>query len=272
MGGMPYHLEKGPIFATLEAKYNGDRAELHQFLQRLWDGNGLGTHGVLTSPMYDGPPGVVNAEGEGRKQSMFTDWFGDIAEGVPQRAWGLHTDGVFVATTGYWFQYYGNVREIVRQTLLRAGEVSLGFARPAAGQPLPQGNRHWRVDFFWKCGQPRFEGWVTWRSTDPASADGHVAVIFATPATPDTVLARPGDGGHPVGATDHEKWQGMWVCSHENHQQYRIWPSQPSGVGMWLVPTSAVMYTRGLGGVGTWVPDFGNGGTPDHADAFVPGA
>ena len=82
----------------------------------------------------------------------------------------------------------------MRQTLLRAGEVTLGFPRPAAGQPLPPGIRHWPVDFFWKCGQPRFEGWVTWRSTTRSPTTGHVAVIFATPATPDTVLNARDEG------------------------------------------------------------------------------
>ena len=115
MGGMPFHLEKGPIFATLEAKYNGNKQDLHDFLQDLWDGIPLGSHRVLTSPMHDGPPGAVNATGDDRRQSMFTSWFGDDATtGDPQLAWGWHQDlQRFVATTGYWSQYYGDVRSIV---------------------------------------------------------------------------------------------------------------------------------------------------------------
>ena len=272
MAGMPFHLEKGPVFATLEAKYNGNKQDLHDFLQDLWDGIPLGSHRVLTSPMHDGPAGAVNATGADRRQSMFTSWFGDDATtGDPQPAWGWHEDlQRFVATTGYWSQYYGDVRSIVTQTLLRAGEVSLGYARPEPGEPLPRGIRHWPVDFFWKCGQPRFEGWVTWRSF-PRSSRGHVAVIFATPATPDTVLKRPAEGGHAVNDTDHLKWQGMWVTSHANHRQYRIRPSQPSKIGRWVVPTSASMFTRGLEEVGTWVPDFGLGGTPPSDKSFVQG-
>ena len=105
----------------------------------------------------------------------------------------------------------------------------------------------------------------------PRSSRGHVAVIFATPATPDTVLKRPAEGGHAVNDTDHLKWQGMWVTSHANHRQYRIRPSQPSKIGRWVVPTSASMFTRGLEEVGTWVPDFGLGGTPPSDKSFVQG-
>jgi hypothetical protein len=98
-----------------------------------------------------------------------------------------------------------------------------------------------------------------------------VAVIFATPATPDTVLKRPADGGHAVNDTDHLKWQGMWVTCHANHRQYRIKPTQPSKIGKWVVPTSSVMFTRGLEDVGTWVPDFGLGGTPPWNKPFEEG-
>ena len=66
---------------------------------------------------------------------MFTSWFGDDeATGQTSSSAGDGADDErFVATTGYWSQYYGNVREIVAETLLRAGEVSLGFARPDHG-------------------------------------------------------------------------------------------------------------------------------------------
>ena len=272
MGGMPYHLEKGPIFARLEARYNGDRAKLHEFLEALWLGKALGEHGVLTSPMYPAPdPTVVNADPTERKVSMLEKWFGDV-NGQPQPPFGsIDADGNIVLKTGYWTQYYGDVRAIVKETLLRAGEAALGYTRPNVGDPLPVGTRHWAVEFFWKCGQPRFEGWVTWRA-HPAQNAGQVNVIFATPATPDPVLARPGNGGTVPSAQQLTQPQGMWVCSHANHQQWRLVTYAPSGSRQWLVPTSNVMYTEGLEGVGAWAPDFGMGGPPPIAEAFVKGA
>ena len=82
-----------------------------------------------------------------------------------------------------------------------------------------RGPKPWRVEFFWKCGQPRFEGWVTWRDHQNGG-DGQVTVVFATPATPDQVLRRPGDQAEPMRKDRREKWQGMWVCSHADHRQH----------------------------------------------------
>ena len=273
MGGMPYHLEKGPIFARLEAKYNGDRALLHQFLEALWLGQPLGDHGVLTSPMYPAPnPSVANAIPAQRKTSMLTHWFGDVG-GSPQPAFGSShpVTGKVVRHTGYWAHYYGDVRAIVKDTLLRAGEVALGYERPNVGDPLPPGTRHWPVEFFWKCGQPRFEGWVTWRA-HPAQNVGQVNVIFATPATPDPVLDQPSKGGTTPSAVHLTQPQGMWVTSHSSHHQHRVVTYAPSPSGAWLVPESTVMYTHGVDPVGTWSPDFGMGGAPPIAEAFVKGA
>ena len=274
MGGMPYHLEKGPIFARLEAKYNGDRAELHQFLEALWlENEALGEYGVLTSPMYPSPdPSAVNADPAERKTSMLEHWFGDVG-GNPQPDFeSIHPlTGAVVRHTGYWALYYGDVRGIVRETLLRAGEAALGYVRPNPDEPLPAGTRHWAVEFFWKCGQPRFEGWVTWRA-HPAQNVGQVNVIFATPATPDPVLSEPALGATAPDAQQLSQPQGMWVCSHANHDQYPVVTYAPSPLGAWFPPLRTVMYTHGFNEVGTWSPTFGMGGVPPMAEAFVKGA
>jgi hypothetical protein len=265
MGGMPFHLEKGPIFSTIEALYN-DPVRLETLLHDLWSGKRLGEHGVITSPSMDSPnPLDANATPEKRLGSLFTKWFGEVdGPGTTQPKFGYdeQTDRLAL-TTGYWQQYYGDVRGIVAETLMRAGEVSLGVDRPNPVTP-PVRTRHWPVEFFWKCGQPRFEGWVAWRQ-DPATGAGHVTVIFATPPTPDTVLARPGEGGPEVTTGALGNWQGMWVCSHENHEQYVLPTLMPSPSGQWWVPTYAVMITRGRGKVGTWAPLFKNGGPPPEA-------
>jgi hypothetical protein len=259
---MPYHLEKGPIFAAFEALYN-DRVRLEAFLHELWQGKRLGTLGVITSPSMDSPnPGDANATPSKRLNSLLTKWFGELdGPGTDQRQFGYDTQADrLTLTTGYWKQYYGDVRGIVAETLRRAAEVSLGVDKP---DPVtaPAYTRHWPVEFFWKCGQPRFEGWVTWRQ-DPQTGNGHVTVVFATPPTPDTVLTRPRDGGTEVTTGAMGNWQGMWVCTHENHIQYVLPTFEPSPSGQWFAPTYAVMLTRGVGRVGTWAPSFGNGGPP----------
>jgi hypothetical protein len=271
---MPYHLEKGPIFATIEALYN-DRNRLPGFLHQLWQGNApaLGSLGLITSPIADNPNALgSNATGAARKASMREDWFGENPADGRQPDWGTphFKTGRPAYTTGYWFHYYGNVREIVAKTLTRAAEVALGAERPDPLAP-PAGNRHWRVEFFWKCGQPRFEGWVTWRNHENPPG-GQVTVIFATPATPDQVLRKPADGAMANFKGSKAARQGMWVCSHEDHRQYVMLTSLPTPSGQWLVPISTVMFTRGMGDVGTWAPTFGNGGAPpDDFPAFQPG-
>ena len=51
---MPYHLEKGPLFANIEALYN-DPQRLAAFLERLWQGERLGGLGLLAGRTFDGP-------------------------------------------------------------------------------------------------------------------------------------------------------------------------------------------------------------------------
>jgi hypothetical protein len=270
---MPYHLEKGPLFATVEKLYN-DPDQLPPFLHNLWMGKApsLGTLGLITSPIADNPnPLGSNATGAVRKASMREDWFGENPADGTQPQWGTphFKTGRPAYTTGYWFHYYGDVRGIVAETLTCAAELALGAERhnPVAE---PEVNRHWSVEFFWKCGQPRFEGWVTWRAHD--GDGGQVTVIFATPATPDQVLRRPADGAMPDLAATRAARQGMWVCTHEDHRQYVMLTSLPTPAGQWLVPISTVMFTRGMGDVGTWAPTFGNGGAPpDNFPPFQPG-
>jgi len=275
VGGMPYHLEKGPMFATIEAVYY-NKALLRQFLYDLWHGKALGSHGVLSSPSADSPnPTDPNATGADRLQSMRHSWFGDVLGGGPQPPWGgPHPDRPGKTfTTGYWAFYYGNVRQIVTETLTRAAEVSLGVARPAdpLTAPMPPDNtRHWPVELFWKCGQPRFEGWVTWRD-DEEGRTGQVTVIFATPGTPDTVYTKPAKGADPVEGITASGFQGMWVCAHSDHRRYIMVGSIPTPIGDWHVPKSEVVFTRGEGPVGTWAPKYGLGGPPPGPVIFQQG-
>ena len=206
---------------------------------------------------------------------MRRDWFGD-EPGRRQTVQVGHAELDRMVcptfTTGYWSHYYGDVRSIVaedddaRPASLPSASNDQTRRRPVpTGSPRPTG----RVEFFWKCGQPRFEGWVTWR--DHANGGGgQVTVIFATPATPDQVLLRAAEEAEPALVDRTEKWQGMWVCSHSDHRQHVMITCLPTQLGDWIVPFDAVMYTEGVGPVGTWAPRFGSGGTPDHSDPFEP--
>src|SRR5262245_36933579 len=164
MGGMPYHLEKGPLCANFEALYN-DPVRLPGFLTKLWRGGPdvlgkLGAGGMIEGSTYNDPNGLSsNATGQKRLDSMLGHWFGE-QNGQPQKAFST-TSGDVNLTTGYWLHYHGNVREIVYQTLVRAAEVALGVDHqaPAPTAPAPSPSRSWPVEFFWKCGQARFEGW-----------------------------------------------------------------------------------------------------------------
>lgn len=269
---MPYHLEKGPLFANIEALYN-EPARLAVFLHRLWQGQPLGGLGLLAGRTFDGPdPNAPNARGPDRLNSMAVAWFGEDAQGN-QPDFGEVKDGRRTFTTGYWAHYYGQVRSIVTETLTRAAELALGVERPDPVVSPAEMKRPepWRVEFFWKCGQPRFEGWVTWRDHQEGG-DGQVTVIFATPATPDQVLRRPAEQAEQVRKNRVEKWQGMWVCSHADHRQHVMITCLPTRLGDWIVPFDAVMFTEGVGEVGTWAPRFGSGGTPDAPKQFVPPA
>jgi hypothetical protein len=277
MAGMPYHLEKGPMFAAFEALYN-DPNRLPTFLRDLRMGGApsLGSHGVLSSPLADDPTGTgANATAPQRLTSMRQYWFGeDATTPGPQPPFNIDpAQGPINLTTGYWALYYGDVRTIVAETLMRAAEVALGVERPnPVSSAVPAASRNWKVEFFWKCGQPRFEGWVTWRDHKDGANGGQVTVVFATPATPDQVLRAPGGGADEVTTGPSPwPWQGMWLCTHENHKQYVLIGSLPTPVRAWFVPTSAVMFTRGVDSVKTWAPRFGQGGAAPTAAAFVSG-
>ena len=62
----------------------------------------------------------------------------------------------------------------------------------------------------------------------------------------------------------------MWVCSHEDHEQWVMVTCWPTASGDWIVPIDTVMYTRGVGAVGRLAPEFPNGGPAPTKSPFVP--
>lgn len=264
-GTMPFHLEKGPYLALLESFCNTDQARLTKALTKLRDPNvPIPELGPFDSTNLRGPlsPTVL-------KECMYRDWFGFTFDQQTGR-WSstqMQYDARWHPTTGFWYQYYGDVEKILRETFTRAAEVSLGLDHdaeaPAAGAP-----RHWPIEFFWKCGQPWWEGWVTWRRE--ADGRGQVTVILATPSTGDPVLRDPTTGRHsadyalsPSGTrqpSSTERTQGMWVITHKNHEERVVLSTTPSGSGDWPLPTLGVAY-HGVDGVVVVQPSFADGGT-----------
>jgi hypothetical protein len=207
---MPYTLTRGPLLTLLENALNPKTAEERSardgVLAALRAGTPLAQIPWVTSAAVAG----VAIPGNGLDLRLEEDWFGNPP--VP----GRHT-------TGYWVGYRGDVQEVLREGLIRAIEVSLGLehdASPSSAQ------RSWPVDVQWKCPNPWFEVWVTWRQHK--SDRGQVNMLIATP--PDWVnrlitqprFPPPTTGVPPVPTpldepTTADEVQGMWLVTHEHH-------------------------------------------------------
>ena len=171
MPGMPYHLEKGPVLSVLEDVLRGPTAQVENILTRLRDPSvPLAEVGGLDSTTLNAPPYPTTGD---RVAHIEKDWFGYVVGTQQQAPFNPLTN----PTTGFWENYWGDVAGIVRETLTRAVEVALGLDHDAE----PPGTRHWPIELFWKCPNPWFEGWVTWRHEPSQPASGQVTVILATP-------------------------------------------------------------------------------------------
>ncbi len=213
-------------------------------------------------------------------QHVYKDWFGWTGAGgnLPPpgtRPWPPPA-GTPPKSTGYWTSYQGDVESIVRLTLIRALEVSLGVQHDPGGTPVVP-TRHWPIDITWKCAQAWFEGWVWWRRIGPS---GVVILVFATPSSGTGVYKDIGAGKlgpanplgyrNPVGDRENldgsgldTRNQGMWVISHEGNDQsgFKRQVPSPSGdyPGVGILPV-----TRGVGDVITWALAEVDGGVlPD---------
>jgi hypothetical protein len=232
---MPYSLSKGPILSVLETLLNprsdAEHERLYEGLAKLRDPDVLLTSISLVDSSNVQSDGV-NADPLAERLNEY--WFGFVKRGGdddegrskddaaevpelwgPQRAFSP-TDN---ATTGYWVDYFGNVEGILRETLIRTIEVSLGI--PAGGDPR-DATRHWEVELFWKCGNPWVEGWVTWRRHHGGGDIGQVTTILATPIDKMNHLrivpAQPPHGAAALIEPDQaEVNHGMWLVSQERH-------------------------------------------------------
>src|SRR6478752_7089331 len=141
--GMPYHLEKGPVFSTFEANKYQTKDKYCEILEHLRNGVDICDLEPYTDPALNYGP--YNTQ-ELRRYHMNVHWFGMLPTGnvVNGKAQYQHqVNGTFQwvqnPTTGWWRNYFGDVEGIMRETLIRAAEIALGLEHGA--EIPPQGQR-----------------------------------------------------------------------------------------------------------------------------------
>jgi hypothetical protein len=260
MPGMPYHLEKGPLMSVLEDLLHKPSPVVENLLARLRDNTipMVEVGGVDSSNLNVAPyPTVAD-----REWHIEHDWFGYQAPGQPQAGFNLQTN----PTTGFWESYYGDVEAIVRLTFIRAIEVSLGLVHDAE----PPGTRHWPIQLFWKCPNPWFEGWVSWRHEPAHPAQGVVTVILATPGNGAQVLPDPRTGRSPgIDPTAATTDEGMWIVTHAGHTPWVVPTTTPTTSGVIPLPSLGCLW-QGNPGLTTVAPSFGDGGVTGSGFPYVP--
>lgn len=258
---MPYYLEKGPFLAVLEDFVAGPQAHLVDLLRRLRQGDGWETFNFFGSPTLKNPDQETAAEWI---KHLNNHWFGkeqDAEGNWVQKEFDPDTN----QQTGYWFDYYGDVEGIVRETLIRTLEVALGVDHDTDASAPINPTRCWQIEFFWKCSQSWFEGWVTWRKHGTGDTQGQVTVLFTTPEVEGSiVLDSPLKGvktdewvENPTSTTVGAPWhanppvdasRGMWVVTHTSNARraqdpLRTWLG--TLLGDWLSPAPGGVRAEG---------------------------
>lgn len=211
MPGMPYFIQKGTTYSVYEDFLALPKRRI-AFLDDMRDLN-LPRWKVRAATSSTIPGGPDDKEEHARY-----DWFGDPQFDQLARVWELPLGQPPYGTTGWWPRWHGPAEGIMRETFIRAIEVSLGIThqpaaatspalknnpspdpetRQASVTPAPRTNselkklkhilplgtsRFWPIEVIWACGSPTFQGWVTWQKHGRRPHEGHVNVILATPA------------------------------------------------------------------------------------------
>jgi hypothetical protein len=193
MAAMPYYVEKGPVFSVYESYLESLDHRL-ALLENLRD---------KSVPVWD----VIALK------SQTLAGMGNLAAHTRDHWHGTPTfDGTNwvqpagATTTGWWQRWQGPSEKILRETFLRAVEVSLGIdhvaasatwampkaaAETAAGPfPATPTPRCWPIEFIWICGTFPMQGWVTWRQHGTDWSKGQVTVLLLTPG-PDMTKVGP---------------------------------------------------------------------------------
>jgi hypothetical protein len=179
LAGMPYPCETSALFSVV-SDYASDLPRRLTLLHNLRHPQvAFENTGVLQSTSLP-----ANAA-----QHVRNDWLGQA--------------GVVAVKTGWWNRWIGPAEDIMRTTLRRAIEVSLGIGEQPAlaplAVPLPAGKawfedgdvltggpsgpftRSWPIELLWTCGPPTFQGYVSWKRHGTGPSDGQVTVNFVTP-------------------------------------------------------------------------------------------
>lgn len=282
---MPYTLTRGPLLTLIENALNSestaDKASRDGLLNDL-------RAGVSLADLVQGTPQPL--QGVTIPQSTLDvrlerDWIGDGANGPPGEP------------TGYWVGYQGDVEGVLREGLIRAIEVSMGLVH---GAELETATRSWPVQLLWKCPNPYFEVWVSWRRHDDTERGGQVDMLIATPpdkmnrltdrpqfppAPPANVPAKALPLVDPLEATAS---QGMWLVAHERHvlnvaderivarggtRVAFLTERAPNGAlvglpeGEWLVPTPSTLWVDQGPVVVVEPPSYAGGADPGRSSA-----
>jgi hypothetical protein len=226
---MPYQLEKGPIWSVVESALAQGPSEAYALLELLRDTK----HAIADGPIVKSTTldlvdkqGKVVSDAKIRGDHLNKDWFGMVEDGSgawqkqPDTAWDPQTN----PSTGFWINYWGDVEELVRETFVRAIEVSLGLDHEQTHPRRARYKRHWPVSVFLKCPTPWFEGWVTWRTWGTGAQDGQVLLEFLVPGNYGSqVLKLPAKGRNQAPSHINPKQcsgdNGMWLITHEEHER-----------------------------------------------------
>jgi hypothetical protein len=272
VGSMPYTLEKGPYFSVIEDFANGSLERMLDTLAHLRAGGRISQLRALDSTTLDTGPYSTQELAD----HLDTEWFGFVRD--PTTGELTRRQPTFDPTsanhTGFWVGWHGDCEAVFRETLIRACEVSLGLDHDEKpiGEQTP---RRWRLEMFWRCPIPWFEGWVTWRQHGTGPRDGQVTVIVSTPGhghpIKNTPLRQgePRDGGYVLDPQRATGSQGMWVVSQEYH---RPWPkvmTAESGLGEWRFPTIGLAF-QSKGDVVVVAPPEREGGVLDPPRRWSP--
>lgn len=200
MAGMPHVVETGPLFSKLSDRYSAaDIPTRLGLLTHLYNnplvvpesGNLNSGTSTLDASMEDttlDPLAAATPTEADRTNHVNTHWYGlEVLAGTvhPRQPAGL-------TSTGWWNKWRGDAHGIMRETLIRALEVSLGLDHlgeaPDPDDVEPE--RCWQIHFLWVCGSPKFEGWLHWRKNMPdPSQGGVVTVVFSTPGNSESPLS-----------------------------------------------------------------------------------
>jgi hypothetical protein len=276
MGGMPYQLEKGPIWSVVESALAAGPSEAYELLTLLRDP----THQIADGPLVaskslDDPK--TGSTKTTRGEHLNTDWFGMVKQsnGAWQKQPASAFDPQTHPSTGYWINYWGDVESIVRETFVRAIEVSLGLRHGEAHSPRARFTRHWPVSVFLKCPTPWFEGWISWRSwASGRGNDGEVTVHFLIPGHYGSqVLKQPATGlnkppqQNPDTANDAN---GMWLVSFATHTRVNgVVSTDPGSAGDIHAPSPGPIL-KDEGELIVLAPHEFDGGVAPNGRPYVP--